>query len=541
MVCMIATPGFLDQLSEALTNRRIADGIHILDGNRSGWEVPRGTVGSGAATVLHLAQWIDVGYRDYRTLAQLIEQFPAADRASMPVREYLLLRMAEAFYSIAREDADTAIDVLDFVLKAESELGDAKLVALAHFWIGRAHRKKGEYEPALRHITEAKTRAEASGAVKLVAVIEIQQGWLLFQNGEPKEALRLLRHAEGELKTTDDAVSLGNIESARGRIVRRAGEYAEALEHYRRAIAIYGQRDDRHRNLARALVNAAYVKRLIALQLRKRLDARVNGQGGRTRGAQDATRGLHERYTQICREALEELDRAGTIYHLHEHHGGIGSVLVNTGHLHLEMGAADQAIVEGEKAYALARSKHDHILMARARILEASAENVRVNEQLGEDVDIAAYANAARRWSEQAIALAKQTQNRRLLAGAYIARGTTAANDFFQEWEAARQYVTRASALLRSDDRDHLWEELLSLKSRILRASGTDELLRAWSEGMVGEKTFQQVSEEFAEIVIPKVWAREGKKVSRVAEKLSVSPKKVRRILRNAGLLDQNE
>jgi len=73
-----------------------------------------------------------------------------------------------------------------------------------------------------------------------------------------------------------------------------------------------------------------------------------------------------------------------------------------------------------------------------------------------------------------------------------------------------------------------------------LRASGINETLRAWSEGLIGDKTFQQVAEEFAEIVIPKVWAREGKKISRVAERLSISPKKVRRILRNAGLLEQS-
>ena len=34
-----------------------------------------------------------------------------------------------------------------------------------------------------------------------------------------------------------------------------------------------------------------------------------------------------------------------------------------------------------------------------------------------------------------------------------------------------------------------------------------------------------------------KGWQREGRKISRVAESLSISPKKVRRILRNAGLL----
>lgn len=70
-----------------------------------------------------------------------------------------------------------------------------------------------------------------------------------------------------------------------------------------------------------------------------------------------------------------------------------------------------------------------------------------------------------------------------------------------------------------------------------MRASGINDTLRGWSEGMIGDKTFQQVTEEFAEIVIPKVWQREGRKISRVAACLSISPKKVRRILLRAGLL----
>jgi DNA-binding NtrC family response regulator len=52
----------------------------------------------------------------------------------------------------------------------------------------------------------------------------------------------------------------------------------------------------------------------------------------------------------------------------------------------------------------------------------------------------------------------------------------------------------------------------------------------------VEDKSFQQMTEEFARIVIPKVWEREGRKVSRVAQKLSISPKKVRRILQLAGV-----
>ncbi len=123
-----------------------------------------------------------------------------------------------------------------------------------------------------------------------------------------------------------------------------------------------------------------------------------------------------------------------------------------------------------------------------------------------------------------------------MLAAALIARGATAANDFYQDWEFARACAVDASANIGAGENDMLVEALADLKTRIVQAAGINDTLRAWSEGMLGGKTFQKVTEEFAEIVIPKVWLREDKKISRVAERLSVSPKKVRRILRNAGL-----
>ena len=66
------------------------------------------------------------------------------------------------------------------------------------------------------------------------------------------------------------------------------------------------------------------------------------------------------------------------------------------------------------------------------------------------------------------------------------------------------------------------------MKARGLHARPIDPQLRAWSNGAVENKTFQQMTEEFARIVIPKVWEREDRKVARVAKKLSISPKKVR-------------
>jgi hypothetical protein len=250
---------------------------------------------------------------------------------------------------------------------------------------------------------------------------------------------------------------------------------------------------------------------------------------------------LRLRHQQLSDEAISQLQQAREIYTLQGHSGGLGAVTVNCGYLHLDGGDIDLASREALEAYRMGQEKNDHILMARARVLQAATENAKIEEQLGEEVDTALHANQARRFSEEALTLAKHTQNRRLLAAAHIACGITAANDFFQEWDLARSCVTAATSLVGVGESDHLLDDLASLKSRIMRASGINETLRGWSDGMIGDKTFQQITEEFAEIVIPKVWQREGKKISRVAECLSVSPKKVRRILRRAGLLNTGD
>jgi tetratricopeptide (TPR) repeat protein len=305
---------------------------------------------------------------------------------------------------------------------------------------------------------------------------------------------------------------------------------------------MYARQDPNHVNLARALVNAAYVRRLLALRLRKRIDTRV--QSGRLRSRSSGKESAAARdnplakYQRVWQEGLEELTRAREIYALHSNFDGIGKVVLNLGYLHLDRGDVERAWQEAIEAYRVGLEQNDHILMARARILEAAIENAHVEEQTGEDVDIAVHANRARQYSEEALNLAQSTQNRRLLAGACIARGMTAANDFFQEWETARRYATEATALIGPGENDHLVEDLTQLKSRVVQASGINDTLRGWSEGIVGNKTFQQITEEFAEIVIPKVWMREDRKVSRVATSLSISPKKVRRILRNSGSVE---
>jgi tetratricopeptide (TPR) repeat protein len=521
MIGKTAAATLLERLQQALVRRDVRSGFDELDrifvrSSKLDFSAPH-----SIPLLLSVAQWVDLGYRDALFLDNLMATLPQLNRAQLPMLDFLKLGMAEAYRQLAQEQLEQCVDGLDLVLRTGDDLLGDYLLFLANFWKGRAHRKRGDYEQARLHLSQARAAAERAKAPKLVAVIKIHQSWLAFQAGDRSSAFQLLDEAESALRSTGHALSLGNIESARGRFVRRSGEYSRALDHFEAAIAIYRESYPDHPNLARALVNAAYVKRLIAL------DMRPKGKGGRASGA------THAKSFKISQEALELLEQAGRIYALHHHQGGTGSVLVNAAHLHLENGNIDQASVEGRRGYDLGEEKRDQILMARSRIVQTAVELALAEEQLGEQPDVALHANLAVQHADEAILLALQTQNKRLLAEAYIARGAAVAGDYFQDWDVAKEYSAKAAALLNKDDRDHLYKMLGDLKVKLAGATRIEETLRNWSEGKLGDKTFQQVQEEFAELVIPKVWLQNGKNVTAVSKSLSISPKKVRRILRS--------
>ncbi len=166
-------------------------------------------------------------------------------------------------------------------------------------------------------------------------------------------------------------------------------------------------------------------------------------------------------------------------------------------------------------------------------------ENAKFEEQIEDKSDPSQHARHAAQLAHEACEWAQHIPNGRLLARALIAEGIIFSNDFFNDAEAARQCAERATTFLRTVRHDYLWEDLQALKERVHQVGGVDSILREWSRGIVGDKTFQQITEEFAGIVIPKVWKIEGYKISRVASRLSVSPKKVRRILSSRGLLNK--
>ena len=536
--------GFLAQLQQHVAAREIERGIACL-ASRSDLTAPLDSSQKNAARLMaHLAIWTDIGFTG-PPLRETLKRFAPESRSKLSITDYICLRMAEGMVAMAEEAMETALGHFDFVLGLGEELDDQFLLSIAYFWKGRCLRRRGEYDEALIYTGKGRDLALELGHPRMAAVMQVLEGWLLFQQGKWKEAVRISQVAERALGETDDYVTLGNIQSFYGRMARREGRFDKAIEFFESAIRHYGKRDPKHPNLARSLANMALAKRGIALQLQKRIDREVERrrktpaktEANPPSGGRDAQkRDYRDRVNLLRREALEHLKAAQSIYQQRPSHHGVGTVYLNAAYIHLDGGDFQRAEEEAVSAYETAEAKQDYILMVRARSLQCMIANAKVEEEIGEVPDPGNHARRAFEFSQQAVELAKHTQHHLLLANAHVWQGLTQCNSFFDNPEAARASYDLARASCGTNQPDNnMLQDLQTLGAKILRKGSVHPALKAWSQGAVGDKTFRQISEEFAEIVIARVWEREGRKVSRVATRLSISPKKVRRILARVG------
>jgi tetratricopeptide (TPR) repeat protein len=533
---------FLEQLREDIVSRRLDHGFHCLDAHREVFEACSPGVKSAAALLGYLAQWVDMGYARPDFIKKILKRFSGLSRDQLPLIEYLQLQMAEGLVAMSEEEFAAAVRRFQNVLALQDEIQDKQMVSIAHFWMGRCLRRQGRYDDSLGYVAKAREMALQLGYLKMVAVMRVLEAWIAFQEGHPDNAARLLGEAESVLMETDDYVTRGNISSAYGRISRRQGNYDQALARFGQAIEEYKKRDPYNRNLARSYVNIAFVKRLLAVQLREKLDmdaARLR----RKKSGEPLVQGTpskiggRERLSLLRTEAFEHLVQAREIYDRYDDHRGNGNVSITYGYLYLDEGELQRAAEVGATAYRLGEEKKDSVLKSRARILQSTVECQKFEEQIEEGSSGASSTQRAGEFAREAVGSALNTQNRRLIAKAYLALGLALCLDFSGDFETARKCADDADALLNPASHDYVWKELQELRKKLRGVGSINSTLREWSQGIVGRKTFQEVTEEFAAIVIPKVWRREECKVARVAAKLSISPKKVRRILRSQGLL----
>jgi len=521
------------KLRDDLAFRRIESGFALLHTHHALVEALDPSQPHAGALLGFVAQWVDNGYHPANgsgldLLRDLLARFPASVRGALSLGDYAHLRMAMGLVAATDEGPATAIAHFQYVLSVADDLGDGEPVAIASFWIGRYYRIEGRYDDALLYTERGRDMALALGFAPMAAIMRLLESWLRFQKGRHAEARRILQEVQPVLESTGDSISVGNVHSAYGRIARREGRHERALEHFAASLLEYQQRDPGHRNMARSLTNMAFVKRLIAIALAAKMDreaARRRRQTKQPKQDRKQTAREKERFETLRREAFEHLEAAEKIF---TDARGLGNVHVNRGYLYLDTGQLDLAEREGAVAHDIGLEKKDYIMLARGRIMQSMVAVAQADEGIV-DSQTAQFSEQAEIYAREAVEHARRTQNRRLLARAHVWHGLVLAGA--HDLDAARECAEKAEALLRSEASMHGWDDLDDLKKRVMRAGSVDPLLREWSQGMVNGKSFRRVSDEFAAIVIPRVWEREGRKVSRVATRLKISPKKVRRIL----------
>lgn len=529
---------FLRHLREDVALRKIDSGFQLLSEHREFIENFAPKQKDAAVFLGQLAQWVDIGFARPDLVKNLLARFPSELREKLPVRDFAHLQIAEGFVAMSEQREEKAIQHFHVVLSIQGQLHHQELIAVANFWIARCYRRLSRYRDALGYVVAAREAATKSKHLKIVAVIQVLEGWILFQEGETNQAARILGEAEELLLGTDDFIARGNLNATYSRIARPNGDWDEALRRSEIAIRDFKKRDEHHRNLARSLVNNAFVKRLLALELTEKIDSKA----ARTRKAWktkqpavdfEAQR-AREQVKSLRAEAVQDLIEAGAIYTSYHDYRGEGEVQITYGYLHLDDGDLDLANTRAVAAYKIGEQRKDAVLMTRPRILQSAVETAKVEEQIVEGAGTGRSARLACEYAREALSYARETQNRQLIVEALFTLGVALAND--GDIDEARTCCEQATTLLTPGNRDYGWRQLQALKSKLNTAGSVDGILREWSRGSVGKKTFQQITEDFAAMVIPKVWQQEECKVSRVAKRLSISPKKVRRILRAQGL-----
>jgi hypothetical protein len=489
----------------------------------------------------YLAHWTDAGGKLEGVLTELLGRFPPAERDGLSLRSHVFLRFAEGVLKFTQRKPDTGD--LDFVITISAEIPDgAELLLLAHFWKAETERRRGALDSATRHAKKSAEIALRLGFARLAARAQALEALLMLDSGPPRSA-QLLQQGESVLRESEDWLWRGRVQAGFGQSAIEEGRYQAALEHFTNAKDLFVGGPVRTPDLGWAHCNIAHAQRLIASSLAANIDAqaelhRRSVQPASTEGSRSGSY-YREHLEQVRSEAYSALAQSAAVFRSLNKTRAVNSVRLERCALLADCGDLEQASRQAHECFQTGARQKDGLLMAQARLLESRIEKTHCEEGVG--LDLTHHAQRAYEYAKEALTLALQCEakpsiKRRLLAGIYVCQGLLLTNELFGNIAAARECCHSASEYVNAAERDQLWEEYQMLAAKALHSGTIDANLRRWSEGLVEGKTFQQITEEFAELVIPAVWAREGKNISRVVSKLSISPKKVRRILTRVGL-----
>src|ERR1700748_1541405 len=99
------SPALLQKLNQALINRNVQEGFELLARSNRELGAISPAEPSASESLLCVAQWVDLGFRNIEYLNELTARFAGVSRGGMIFREYLCLRMVEAHLAFVAGEA----------------------------------------------------------------------------------------------------------------------------------------------------------------------------------------------------------------------------------------------------------------------------------------------------------------------------------------------------------------------------------------------------------------------------------------------------
>lgn len=523
------TPAEIDEinaeLAAAITKREIARALAIVDKYIN--QLPTvPLLQAGAIHLLACCAWaIDYYGPFFDQVKEAVARFRQIPRKELTLSGVVLLNIAEGLVRFHQEEYREAAALFHQAQKDADRAEDAELMTVTRYYLGRVWSKLKFFDRSLDYVRDAISRDLAANNHARVAAMELSEGWLLFKKGAIPQAQATLDRARARLGSRPDAwIDLGNILSFQGRLHREAGpdSYLKALDCFAEAIEAYEKHDPGHRNVARARINSAFVYRLMARDL------------GDVRGKVEQEQRAAE-VERLQKKAFDEIDEARTIYRFakNRHLGALSRLYSIVALLYFDQAQFDKAAAAAEEAYACASERRDNVGMANARIVQS---------KLALDGDLKGYVDvhSALSFAEEAVEYASQTENRRVIARAYLRKGEALLTLPERDLSKAQQCLNKARKCLVSQDRDYLSSAFRRLEKEIQKVSEQRQRPDSMVSYLTVERVRQdiadgcplaEISEAHEERVIRFVYSECGGNITKAANQLKTGARKVRRAI----------
>lgn len=504
--------GVVAKLGKAIRSRKISLAKRILDDWIDQLDIL--PLSHSAIHLTALYAWAIDLYGPYlERVEKAVLRFKQIPSGELTLHDLASLSMTEGLVKYHQEKYTDAKALFEQAKVDADRVGDAELMTISRYYMGRTLFKLTNYESALEYIGDAKKRDLAAGNKARAASMELDDGWLNFLLGDVKEAQQRLSNARAILAGQPGAfIDQGNALSFQGRLYREDGQYKKALDCYFEAIKTYGGYDPSYRNVARCRRNIAVIYRILAREL-----------FNREKISQDIRSEITPQVKELRDKAFAELEQAREIYRFDpdRYHHGLGILHITLALLHFDAVELDEAAEEAQNAYEYGRAKGDNIVMAEARVIQSG---IALEGYKG-----VINAKRALRLANEAIQLGEQTdRHRRLLARAYLCKAHALAESPYNNLSNARRCCEEAKTYLVPEDRDYLRDWLDSLEREISLKGHASSLSIQLNEDDVRGVSLTEITEKVEEQVLRHVYEHCGKSVLKAAKELRTGARKVR-------------